>query len=356
MSGTSVDSIDAALVELSDDQCSLLANHSEPLPETIQAEIRELSTPTDNEIDRLGVLDRQLGELFATATHNLLQHSGTSASQVSAIGSHGQTIRHRPPSGLTGAKPFTLQIADPNVIAERTGMTTVADFRRRDMAAGGEAAPLAPAFHDAMFRHPARSRAIVNIGGIANVTLLNTDPVVGFDTGPGNGLMDAWIQQHKQLAYDDQGNWAASGKVNSQLLQTLNQHPYLGLSPPKSTGKEVFNLSLLPQDMAQELAAQDIQATLAEWTATTIADALSDQAEEVFVCGGGAHNRHLLARLEQLLQLPVASTDALGIHPDWVEAAAFAWLAARCLDSSTGNLPSVTGASGSRILGAIHQA
>ncbi len=357
MSGTSVDGVDAALLKIEETQLELIAHHSESMPRDLQSSIQAISQTGDNEIERLGVLDRQLGRLFANAAQALLNQQGLSADAITAIGSHGQTIRHRPPTAQPGAEAFTLQVADPNTIAEHTGITTVADFRRRDIAAGGEGAPLAPAFHHAMFRADHCDRAIVNIGGIANVTLLNNDPTSGFDTGPGNTLMDGWCRRHLAQEFDYDGRWAATGQVQQEILAGLLNHPYLSTPTPKSTGKEIFNLELLEAFPLDNYQAQDIQATLAEFTIQTIANALPQAIEEIYLCGGGAHNGYLRSRLQ--LQLPgrkIAATDSLGVPPDWVEAAAFAWLAAQTLDGRVGNMSSVTGAAGERVLGAIYAA
>ena len=360
MSGTSVDAIDAALVEFSTD-IQLIATHQHPISPALQEEIRSLSHSGADEIERLGRLDRRLGILFGEATIALLKGAGQNRSDVRAIGSHGQTIRHRPPSAGHGKHSFTLQIGDPNTIAEITGITTVADFRRRDMAAGGEGAPLAPAFHAGVFATEGRNRAVVNIGGIANVSLLlGTSLAAGFDSGPGNTLLDGWIQRHRQERYDRDGAWAAGGQVQPALLETLLRHPYLNLTGPRSTGKEDFNLDWLDQQLSRqpETAAADVQATLAQFTAQTIASALKGGTlaiDQVFLCGGGAHNHDLVARLQGLLPgIQVASTAALGIPPDWVEATLFAWLAQRTVEHLAGNAPQVTGAVGPRILGSIY--
>lgn len=363
MSGTSMDAIDAALVRTNGKHLELLDCLEYPMPPQCRRDIADLSHSDHQEIERMGQLDRRLGRLFAQATLDLLAQAGVDRSLVRAIGSHGQTIRHRPPSAATSDDaPFTLQIGDPNTIAEITGITTVADFRRRDLAAGGEGAPLAPAFHAAVFSTPGKQRAIVNIGGIANVTLLDNDKVLGFDCGPGNTLLDHWISENLGHNYDSGGAWAAKGKINTALLKRLMEHPYLQLPAPKSTGKEVFNLAWLHEQLASlpAVAPKDVQATLAEFTVLGICGALSQagaRLEEVYVCGGGAANTHLMQRLyNQVQPRHLGTTAELGCDPAWVEAAAFAWLAQRTLDGMSGNLPSVTGAAGSRILGAIYQA
>jgi anhydro-N-acetylmuramic acid kinase len=362
MSGTSMDAIDAALLRSSDASLTLLATHQHPIDDQTRQRIAAISHPGEDEIERLGVLDRDLGSLFSGAALALLDHSGTPSSEVRAIGSHGQTIRHRPPSGRADDAPgFTLQIGDPNTIAEMTGITTVADFRRRDVAAGGEGAPLAPAFHAAAFAAPGINRAIVNIGGIANVSVLRGRQLeTGFDTGPGNTLLDHWIERHRGLAYDRDGAWAAGGKVCPALLNDLLRHPYFEKSGPRSTGKEDFNLHWLESRpaMSASPSPQDVQATLLQLTVDTIVGAIRGcpaEIADIYVCGGGAHNRELMGRLREAASpIPVAGTGALGLDPDWVEAAAFAWLAACTLDGLPGNAPAVTGASGSRILGGIY--
>jgi anhydro-N-acetylmuramic acid kinase len=361
MSGTSMDAIDAALLRIEDGGMQLLQTLEHPLPVATRAAIADLCHSGNDEIERLGPLDRELGELFAEASLALINQAGIQAEQVRAIGSHGQTIRHHPPSSAPRGQVFTLQIGDPNTIAEITGITTVADFRRRDVAAGGEGAPLAPAFHAAAFTAPDVPRAIINIGGIANITLLQAGEVLGFDTGPGNTLLDLWANRQRGTRFDNNGEWAATGLVHADLLQRLLQHDYLKLQPPKSTGKEAFNLHWLDQVIRDflegEVAAADVQATLAEFTAITICNCVPDTVTEIYVCGGGAANGDLMARIQKHSpRTPVATTDQLGIHPDWVEAAAFAWLAHQCLQGLAGNLPSVTGALGNRVLGAIFPA
>lgn len=361
MSGTSVDAIDAALVSVNSTSTRLLATHQHAIPDHIRADIATISAPGDDEIEKLGPLDRQLGRLFAEATLALLEKAEVPARSVTAIGSHGQTVRHRPPSaGRDPEQSFTLQIGDPNSIAEQTGITTVADFRRRDMAAGGEGAPLAPAFHASAFSDSKRHRAIVNIGGIANVSLLKGEELLaGFDTGPGNTLLDAWARAHLGEAFDRDGKWAASGMVSPRLLDALLSHPYFRRRGPRSTGKEEFNTLWLEKLLGDE-SARDVQATLAEFTARSIARAIGESVlavQEIYVCGGGAHNLDLMARLQSALDPSIVKdTRALGLHPDWVEAATFAWLAQRTLAGMAGNAPAVTGAAGGRILGAVYSA
>jgi anhydro-N-acetylmuramic acid kinase len=361
MSGTSVDAIDAALVNCRGDRLDLIATHQHELPQPVRERIAGISHTGHDEIERMGPLDRELGRLFAAAALALLDKSGNRPDQVRAIGSHGQTVRHRPPSAGSGPNSFTLQLGDPNTIAETTGISTVADFRRRDIAAGGEGAPLAPAFHAAAFAKTGVNRAIINIGGIANASLLRgLQLVMGFDTGPGNTLLDHWVQRHRSQNFDRDGQWSATGTVSGELLANLLKHPYFALSGPRSSGKEAFNLRWLDQCLQAHpgLAAEDVQATLAELTAVSIARAIKNcdvDITEVYTCGGGAHNGDLMSRLQrQLDPASLASTSAIGMDPDWVEAVTFAWLAHRTLEGLAGNAPAVTGASGPRVLGGIY--
>jgi len=361
MSGTSVDAIDSALVSVASDGVELLATHEHTIPAATRQRIADISQSGDDEIERMGVLDRELGLLFATATMQLLAAADTRPDQVAAIGSHGQTIRHRPPSAASNdAQSFTLQIGDPNSIAEATGITTVADFRRRDIAAGGEGAPLAPAFHAAAFAQHGVNRAIVNIGGIANITVLEGEALrAGFDSGPGNTLLDHWVQRHRGESFDRDGQWSAEGQVIPEVLQHLLEHPYFEMSGPRSTGKEMFNLRWLDDCLAGygKLPPRDVQATLAELTAASIASGVLGsglQVAQVYVCGGGAHNTDLMRRLyHKLAPARLDNTAVIGMEPDWVEAATFAWLASQTLAGVAGNAPVVTGASGPRVLGGI---
>lgn len=365
MSGTSLDAVDAVLVDLAEQgHHHLLAHHSLPIPDRLRANIARLCQPGGVEadlIDQVGTADREMGELLADAVAALLTTAGIPADRIAAIGSHGQTIRHRPPDGTTD-HPFTLQIGDPNCIAARTGITTVADFRRRDIALGGQGAPLVPPFHAAAFQHRDIDRAIVNVGGIANVTLLPTQgEVSGFDVGPGNCLLDAWVKRHLDRPYDDAGAWGQAHSPDARLLRTLLQHPFFGRLPPKSTGREEFNLGWLDARLRTlpTLAPGVVQATLLALTSTTLTQALEKypSVREVYLCGGGARNGALLADLSARLKpRTVATTAALGIDPQWVEAAAFAWLARETLLGRPGNLPAVTGASRPTVLGAIYPA
>lgn len=363
MSGTSVDGVDAALVTINSNPFSirLLAAHCEPVTADFRARILALTQPGGNEIDRLGPIDVEIGRLFARASIRLLADAGIKAEQVTAIGSHGQTLRHR---ALAVATPFTLQAGDPNTIAELTGITTVADFRRRDIAAGGQGAPLVPAFHAAVFRNSRVNRMVVNIGGMANVTLLPMaadGPVSGFDTGPGNVLLDAWHERHRGTPVDLDGAWARSGHVDGALLDSLMADPFLGQLPPKSTGREQYSIERLDMCLTRlghMPEPRDVQATLLEFTARSIAEALLRWGHadgDVFLCGGGAHNTYLRERLACVLgRQRLATTAELGVDPDWVEAMAFAWLAQRTLACLPGNLPAVTGARHPVILGGIY--
>ncbi len=359
ISGTSMDGIDAALVRLGDHECEMIATHSHPYPGELRAKLLELSRePASSTVDKLGRLDRWVGECFRDAANTLLDVSDTEASDVAAIGSHGQTIRHLPDDEW----PFSLQIGDPNVVAKGTGITTVADFRRRDIASGGQGAPLTPAFHHWLFADDAHDRVVLNLGGIANITVLTADSgtVTGFDTGPASTLMDAWILEHRGKPFDKDGRWARSGSASPELLQRMLGDTYFDREPPKSTGFEHFNLAWL-RDKLQGIDAspEDVQATLLALTVESIAAAVrthAPTANALLVCGGGIHNTELVNALAgALAPIPLESTAARGLDPDWVEACAFAWLASRTLQGLPGNLPSVTGAGAPEVLGAIYQ-
>ena len=357
MSGTSMDGIDAALVKFGDRDVEILTTHNRPYPETLRFALhRAATTPVDEAIGNIGALDRQVGEFFRDAALALVRKSGIPVSNIAAIGSHGQTVRHQP----GGPRPYSLQIGNPDLIASGTGIRTIADFRSADIAAGGQGAPLVPPFHDWLFRSRDESRVILNIGGIANVTILpaGDEPVTGFDTGPGNTLMDRWIRGHLPRSFDEGGAWAAAGQVVEPLLERLLSFGYFRLAPPKSTGLEDFNLDWLAQFEIDTYAPEDVQATLTELTARSIALHVREYATDarrLFVCGGGAHNVHLMRRLERNLpEMKIDTTQAAGLHPDWVEAVAFAWLAMRTIRNQTGNLPSVTGASRKVVLGTVH--
>lgn len=358
MSGTSLDAIDAALVAFSAGQIpQLIQAKNLAISDALRANISRLCQPNTNEINQMGELDVELGGLFADAALAVLQDTNISPKQIRAIGSHGQTIRHHP----FRASPFTIQIGDPNTIAFRTGITTVADFRRMDIAAGGQGAPLVPAFHDAVLRCENENRVIVNIGGMANLTVLARDlPVSGFDTGPGNVLMDAWIQKNRQLTHDDAGRWARSGQCNELLLQKLLAHPYFSLPAPKSTGRETFHLAWLESQLSEmdAIKTEDVQRTLLEFTARSISlaiDTVPASIDRVLLCGGGSHNTLLGERIAALLpQSTTGSTTDFGVPADWLEAMAFAWLAKQRMDGNTGNASAVTGASRPCVLGGVY--
>lgn len=357
MSGTSGDGIDAVLVDFSNG-IKILSTHYQPYTDALREKIFALCQPGQNEIQRLGELDVLLGQQFAQASMQVLKNTTISANMILAIGSHGHTIRHCPKEKF----PFTLQIGDPNIIAAQTGITTVADFRRKDMALGGQGAPLVPAFHDVIFSSDKTDRVILNIGGIANVTFLPKDKsqLIGFDTGPGNTLLDAWIYKHKNEWQDKMGNWARSGKIHEGLLKRLLQDRYFHLTPPKSTGREYFNLAWLKTHLDEfvNIDPTSVQTTLTELTALSIIEAIKPLMPqgEILVCGGGIHNEFLLSRLKQVgSHYQLHSTERYGLHPDWVEATAFAWLAKQTLNKQAGNAPLVTGASAKTILGGVYQ-
>jgi anhydro-N-acetylmuramic acid kinase len=360
LSGTSVDGIDAALVRFSPEPV-LVASHTLPYPEVLRQELLALGVPGANEIDRLGAADVEVGRCFAQAVLELMERAGVVAQEVCAVGSHGQTIRHRP--GAQHSTAFTLQVGDPNVIAAGTGIPVVADFRRKDVALGGQGAPLVPAFHDAVFRQRGKDRVVVNIGGIANLTVLPGDPdspIAGFDTGPGNTLMDAWSRRVLNQPMDLDGAWAASGRVHGAGLQVLLADPYFTQAPPKSTGPEYFSLAWLDRHWAQGTrpADADVQATLLALTTASIVSSIGAfpdlHGPEVFVCGGGGRNRELMRSLTgQLPGCTLALTDALGVPAGWVEAMAFAWLAFQRVHGRPGNSPQVTGAKRPAVLGGL---
>lgn len=362
MSGTSMDGIDAAVVDFAPDRPRLVACHTLDYPRELRKDLFALAAGTTDELALFARLDTELGHLFAQAARAVMNEAGVNARRVAGIGSHGQTVRHYP----LGDRPTTLQIADPNVIATQTGVTTVADLRRRDMSVGGQGAPLAPAIHEALFRTRGRTRAVVNIGGIANITVLPGDTdeqVTGFDSGPGNALMDRWVERHLRRPMDVDGQWAASGRVDDRLLERFMSDPYFGQAPPKSTGTSEYGLHWLDAHLqadGRRLARKNVQATLCELTARTIAEAIeryAPDASEVLVCGGGARNLALMFRLQVMLgETPVRTTEDYGYPPEWIETIAFAWLARQTLSGRPGNLPSVTGASRAVVLGGIYPA
>ena len=361
ISGTSVDGLDLALVQVTADGVTIPAGAVHAFPESLAANLRALAAPAPNEVFRVGVADAALGEFIGQAVLAFLAELDIAPETVRAIGSHGQTIRHHPEAEAR----FTVQIGDANRIAEITGIDTVADFRRRDMAAGGEGAPLTPLFHDALFRHEERDRVALNLGGIANITALPaaSESILGFDTGPANALMDAWVQHAFREPFDQSGTRAASGTCIPALLGTLLADPYLDREPPKSTGKETYNLAYIQRNcrkagVAADVAAADVLATLAEFTAASIAGALArwgPASGDLVTAGGGRLNRHLMSRIAHHAEtFHVTKSDDHGIHGDHLEAAAFAWLAHRTLEGLPGNAPDVTGAKEPRVLGAIH--
>lgn len=363
MSGTSVDAIDAALVRFDNRDSRLHAECLHALAQPWDDELRQrllmLGQGVDvYSIDELGELDHEVGAAFAVTANRLIDEAKIDRTKVSAIGSHGQTLRHRP----YAKSPFTLQIGDPNIVAERTGITTIGDIRRRDMAAGGHGAPLLPALHSALLHDANEDRAVLNLGGIANVTLLPAigDGVRGWDTGPANALMDIWCERHAGERYDRDGAMAASGQVDPLLLDRLLDDPWFATPPPKSTGREHFHMRWLEARLRGRESPTDVQATLAELSTRTVAAALNStlpNVQRVLVCGGGAHNPVLMAKLaEHLPQAKVESVARHGIDPDHVEAIGFAWLARQTMLGFPGNLPSVTGARGPRVLGAIYPA
>ena len=356
MSGTSLDGLDIALIDQGQ-RPHLLATLYRPMPERLRSELLALCSAGDDELARAAIAEQHWVELAAAAVNELLEQQNLSAQQIRAIGSHGQTVRHEP------ARGFTIQIGNPALLAELTGICVVADFRRRDVAAGGQGAPLVPAFHQDLFGDNQRHVAVLNVGGFSNLSLLSPDQeILGFDSGPGNVLLDAWIQHCQGLTYDRDGAWAASGNVHPELLKRLLSDPFFAAQGPKSTGRELFNLDWLLGHLRAlpQLASEDVQATLVELTACSIVSALRSaqaQTDALLVCGGGAHNVCLMKRLSEMLAgTEVSSTAAKGVDPDWVEAMAFAWLAHCALEGIPGNRPSVTGARGLRVLGAIYPA
>ncbi len=356
MSGTSLDAVDAVVADFSIFPPSSVATHSLSIEADLKQRILALCSEGENEIERMGQLDVELGQLFAKAVLQVVELAGLRPEQIRAVGSHGQTIRHEPDL----MHPFTLQIGDPNTIAQQSGITTVADFRRRDLTVGGQGAPLAPAYHQWLLQ--GRTGAVVNIGGMANITLLPEagEAVIGFDTGPGNVLIDYWMNHTFSQSMDENGAIARSGKVAEPLLAEMLKEPFFHQLPPKSTGRETFNATWFQSHIAAlaPLAPEDVAATLVELTAITIAEGVLSQRMEAAplrVCGGGAHNGYLLERIA--VHLPgwqVESSAVAGMDPDWVEAMAFAWLARQTLGGECSNLPSVTGAKEPVLLGAIY--
>ena len=368
MSGTSLDGVDVVIADIDlPRNFSLLAAKTYPITDHLKKSLLALSQKKQlNELELYAGLDAEMGHLFADCCRQLIQESGIRAEEIYAIGSHGQTLRHYPDNQY----PTTLQIGDPNIIAHKTNITTIADFRRRDMAAGGQGAPLVPPFHKAVFSDSTKNRAIVNIGGIANITFLpnssspeRENTVIGYDTGPGNGLMDDWCSRNFDCDYDRAGQLAAQGNVDQTLLSNMLNDCYFSQQLPKSTGREYFSyqwIEDLLQKTEQQVSTIDTLSTLLELSCRSIVNEikhLKPGVDEVLVCGGGAKNKQLMQRLQELMpEKIIASTEKFGLHPDWVEASAFAWLAHQTLNHLTSNLPSVTGADKNVILGGIWQA
>lgn len=356
MSGTSLDGVDGVIARFdSDTEISIEAHAHLPFDPDLKHALLDLNSSGPDELHRTHTAANQLAQCYARLVHRLCTDAGLAPHQIRAIGCHGQTVRHRPDCG------YTVQIGNAALLAELTGISVISDFRSRDIAAGGQGAPLVPAFHQAMFAHPEKHRVVVNIGGISNLSDLPTSAAVsGFDCGPGNLLMDGWILRHQGHAYDADGTWATGGSVIASLLDDLQRHPFFRQSPPKSTGRDTFHLAWLEDHLKPDFRPQDVQATLLELSAQCIAQDIAQYckgATEVFLCGGGARNGALVKRLRELLPASrITLTDALGLQVDQVESAAFAWLAQRCLSGLPGNLPAVTGARGLRVLGAIYQA
>ncbi len=360
MSGTSLDGVDGVLADCDSSSALVLRHAHRPFAPELAAELLALNSAGDNELHRSALAANALARVYAEVVADLLNASGVPAAEVMAIGAHGQTVRHRP--GAFDGTGYTLQLNNPALLAELSGITVVADFRSRDIAAGGQGAPLVPAFHQAVFGRAGQTVAVLNIGGISNLSVLRDGSVRGWDCGPGNALMDAWCQRHTGQPYDEAGRWAASGHVNTDLLQRLLQEPYFALPAPKSSGRDLFNPAWLHARLAgfEALPAADVQATLTELTARVCAaDVLRHAAgsHRLIVCGGGALNLQLMRRLQAYLPaLEVTSSEQQGLPPLQVEAAAFAWLARKTLQGETGSLESVTGARGARVLGAIYPA
>ena len=358
-----MDAIDAAMVQFDDaGHLGVASSISIDFPSALKSDLVDLIQPNwSGSLRHIASLNTKLGTLYAQTAESLIQQSTISRNKIQAIGNHGQTIWHQP----NDEPHFSWQLGDANRIAELTGITTVADFRNRDIAAGGEGAPLVPAFHQAVFSHPKKNRVILNIGGIANISLLSPHcETLGFDTGPGNSLLDAWCLEHQNLPFDESGQWAAQGNIIPHLLNELMADPYFKRACPKSTGKEHFNLAWLKPKLTAQMRPVDVQATLLEVTVLSITQGITIASasprlnvEEIYVCGGGSKNSALMSRLEQCLNpATLAKTDTLGVDSDWVEAVAFAWLARQTLLGQPGNLPCATGAIGLRVLGAIYPA
>jgi anhydro-N-acetylmuramic acid kinase len=355
MSGTSLDGVDAAVADLAGAMPRLLGSAHHPFDDGLRRESLALNSPAGNEIERAALAGNALARLYAGAARDAIARAGCAAADIRAIGCHGQTVRHRPERG------YTVQIGNAALLAELTGIRVVTDFRSRDIAAGGQGAPLVPAFHAAVFASRGEDRAILNLGGIANLTWLpRAGAVTGFDSGPGNCLLDSWNAKHRGTPYDDAGQWAAGGKILPMLLERMLAEPYFAAAPPKSTGRDLFNALWLQRQLGGSEAPRDVQATLLELTARSVAGAFAQHcsgARRIIVCGGGAGNRALLGRLAQCVApAAIEPSDRHGIDPQLVEAIAFAWLAKQALAGIPASLPSVTGAPGARVLGALYPA
>ena len=355
MSGTSLDGVDAVLAEFDGGNLRLLANAGVAFDAALRRELLALNSPGANELERAALAGNQLAQKYAAAVAEVLATSRTPKAEIRAIGCHGQTVRHRPASG------YTTQIGNAALLAELTGICVVADFRSRDIAAGGQGAPLVPAFHATLFADATEDRVAINLGGIANLTFLpRQGSVTGFDSGPGNCLLDLWAARHLGAPYDDRGGWAGGGGAIAQLLDRMLQEPYFAAAPPKSTGRDLFNEAWLQRFLKGNEDAQAVQATLLELTARSLASAIGRHcpgARRLIACGGGAKNGALMRRLGECTAPAVLETsEHHGIDAQLVEAAAFAWLAKQALDGAPGNLPSVTGARAARVLGAIYPA
>ena len=363
MSGTSLDGVDGVLVDLSAERPMVLAHVNAPLSQALTEELLALNSPGPNELHRAALAANALVRVYAHIVASLIETAGATKTQVIAIGAHGQTVRHQP-RAFDGTG-YTLQLNNPALLAELTGIDVIADFRSRDVAAGGQGAPLVPAFHQSVFGRSGETVAVLNIGGMSNLTVLGpelADDVLGFDCGPGNALMDAWCQQHLGHAFDVDGAWAAAGRVHGELLASLLDEPYFAQSAPKSTGRDLFNPTWLAWRLEKftSVAPVDVQATLTELTAMVCVTGVKRygfMSEDLIVCGGGAFNAHLMERLQtHLPSLLVCSSQAHGIPPQQVEAAAFAWLARKTVLRETSSLEKVTGAQGARVLGAVYPA
>ncbi len=357
MSGTSLDGIDAVLTDLNSQPPLLLNTFYQPYDKNLRSQILDLHQSGNNELHLAAMLSNKLAHCYAKTVINLLNKHKVKSQSVTAIGCHGQTVRHCPQSEMS----YSIQLGNASLLAELTGITVVADFRSRDIAAGGQGAPLVPAFHQLLFQDPEISRVIVNIGGISNITnLASNTKIVGFDCGPGNILMDSWCQRHLGTTYDKNGTWAESGETIPALLEELMSFKFFSVPPPKSTGREVFNLTWLEKHLSGNESTEDVQATLLQLTSRAITDTILKwfpDTTEVYLCGGGARNIALTSRIQ--ISLPgkkVAPTDVLGINADWLEAFAFAWLAKQNIQGVPSSIPSVTNAKGERILGAVYQA